>query len=60
MRHYARFSHIGSQIEEEALGIMWVCKTFSDYLVGMLFLVETDHKLLVSLLGVKNLEELPA
>ena len=33
---------------------------FRDYLIGIKFMVETDHKPLVSLLGEKNLEELPA
>ena len=49
-----------AQIEKEALGVTWACKRFSDYLLGMSFQIETDHKPLVSLLGVKNLEELPA
>ena len=49
-----------AQIEKEALGITWACERFSEYLVGMQFRVETDHKPLVPLLGAKNLEELPA
>ena len=48
-----------AQIEKEALGITWACERLSEYLVGMHFRVETDHKPLVSLLGMKNLEELP-
>ena len=43
-----------AQIEKEALGIAWACRRFSDYLVGMLSQVETDHKLLVSLKIWKN------
>ena len=49
-----------AQIEKGSLGITWVCERFSEYLVSMSFQVETDHKPLISLLGVKNLEELPA
>ena len=48
-----------AQIEKEALGITWASERFSEYLVGRCFKVETDHKLLVSLLGTKNLEDLP-
>ena len=49
-----------AQIEKESLGITWACERFRDYLIGIKFRVETDHKPLVSLLNEKNLEELPA
>ena len=49
-----------AQIEKEALGITWACERFGEYLIGMQFEIQTDHKPLVSLLGAKNLEELPA
>ena len=50
--HYA-------QIEKEALALTWACKRFSMYLPGRFFLLETDHKPLISLLSTKNLENLP-
>ena len=48
-----------SQTEKEALAKTWSLERFSDYLYGMQFHVETDHKPLVSLLKSKNsLDEL--
>ena len=49
-----------AQIEKEALSITWACDRFCNYLLGMLFHVEMDHKPLVSLLSTSRcLEELP-
>ena len=48
-----------AQIEKEALAFTWACERMSDYLVGLQFHVQTDHKPLVPLFSSKNLEELP-
>ena len=51
-RHYA-------QIEKEALAATWASSKFQDYLIGITFTLETDHKLLVPLLGTaKSLDQL--
>ena len=49
-----------AQIEKEALGITWASERFADYLIGLEFHIETDHKPLVPLLSSRNLEDLPA
>ena len=51
-RHYA-------QIEKEALASTWACEKFSDYLLGLRFKIESDHKPLVPLLNTKCLNGLP-
>ena len=48
-----------SQIEKEALALVWACDKFSDYILGKDIQLETDHKPLVPLLGKTNLDCLP-
>ena len=48
-----------AQIEKESLALTWACERFSDYLLGLHFHINTDHKPLVPLFSTKNLEELP-
>ena len=47
------------QIEKEALAVTWACQKFSNYILGSKFLIESDHKPLVPLLGTKRLDDLP-
>ena len=48
-----------AQIEKEALAVTRACKRLSNYLIGIQFHIQTDHKPLVPLLRYKNLDELP-
>ncbi len=48
-----------AQVEKEALGLTWGCERFKYFLIGHHFHLETDHKPLVSLLGIQELAELP-
>ena len=48
-----------AQIEKEALATTWACEKFANFIVGTHFQIETDHKPLVPLLGVKHLDGLP-
>lgn len=48
-----------AQLEKEALALTWACERFSDFILGLHFELETDHKPLVSLLGGQALDLLP-
>ena len=48
-----------SQIEKEALALVWSCRKFSNYILGKHIRLETDHKPLIPLLGKANLDSLP-
>ena len=45
---------------DESISITWASERFSDYLIGLKFHIEVDHKPLVSLLSTKKPDELPA
>ena len=46
-------------IEKEALAACWACEKFNDYILGLEFLLETDHKPLVPLLSTSDLSKIP-
>ena len=48
-----------SQIEKEALALVWACEKFKHYVLGKEIQLETDHKPLVPLLGKIHLDCLP-
>ena len=42
-----------AQVEKEALAVTWACERLSTYLIGLSFMIETDHK------RTKALDDLP-
>ena len=48
-----------SIIELEAASIVYACQKFDQYILGMKFTIETDHKPLIPLLSEKSLDRLP-
>ena len=49
--------HRHAQIEKEALGIIWMCETFSQYISVIGVYLKTDHKPLVRLFKSKGLNQ---
>ncbi|KAK9496780.1 hypothetical protein O3M35_012973 [Rhynocoris fuscipes] len=47
-----------AQVEKEALALTWACEKFSNMILGSDFVLVTDHKPLVVLLGQKPIGEL--
>lgn len=47
-------------IEQEALGVVWSCEKFRDYIIGLNVIIKTDHKPLVPLLNDIELAKMPA
>ena len=48
-----------SRIEKEALALVWACEKFSTFVIRKCIMLETDHKPLVPLMGLTNLDCLP-
>ena len=46
-----------AQIEKKSLALTWACEHFADYLVGLTFHINTDHKPLVPLFSTKSLDD---
>ncbi|XP_031427422.1 uncharacterized protein K02A2.6-like [Clupea harengus] len=47
------------QFEKEALAVTWACERFQTYLLGLHFVMRTDHKPLISLLSSRPLDDVP-
>jgi hypothetical protein len=48
-----------AQVEKEALAITWAGERLSQYIIGLQFTAETDHKPLLARLGTKALDDFP-
>jgi len=58
-RSMTETEHHYAQIEKEALAITWALEHWAEFLIGMRFKVETDHKPLILLFSTKLIDELP-
>ncbi|KAG5894930.1 hypothetical protein JTB14_008889 [Gonioctena quinquepunctata] len=47
-----------AQIEREALALTWAADKFSEYITGILILLQTDHRPLIQVLQTKPIDEL--
>ena len=47
-------------IEKEALTLTWACKCLEEYILGLRFTLETNHKPLVPLLTTTDLSKMPS
>ena len=46
-------------IEKEALAATWASERFNEYILGLEYTLETDHKPLVPLLSTKEIAKMP-
>ena len=47
------------KLKKKPFAATWACERFQQYLLGMHFKLETDHKPLVPLLSTKSLDKMP-
>ncbi|GBN39116.1 hypothetical protein AVEN_39203-1 [Araneus ventricosus] len=47
-----------AQIEKEVLAVVWGCEKFREYMTGMHFNTQTDHKPRIPIFSKKNLDDL--
>jgi hypothetical protein len=45
-------------IEREALAIVWACLKFHEFVMGKEFSILTDHKPLITILGIKDINDM--